>query len=94
LPRRLRVIGPYALAYFAYFLVKIAPVDRTAAAWYERSSMQTAECPECGGTLSFASAPVLHELVKCPECGTELEVTRLDPVALEPAPKEEEDWGE
>ena len=56
--------------------------------------MNTAECPECGGTISFKSAPVLHELVRCPDCGAELEVTVLDPMTLALAPTEEEDWGE
>ena len=34
------------------------------------------------------------EIVQCPECGAELEVTGLEPLALGPAPEEEEDWGE
>jgi alpha-aminoadipate carrier protein LysW len=58
------------------------------------TDMNTAECPECGGTISFKSAPVLHELVRCADCGAELEVTQLDPLALDLAPTEEEDWGE
>jgi alpha-aminoadipate carrier protein LysW len=56
--------------------------------------MFTAECPECGATISFKSQPVLHELVRCPECGAELEVVSLEPLALALAPTEEEDWGE
>ena len=60
--------------------------------------MNTAECPECGGTISFKSAPVLHELIRCPDCGAELEVTKLEPdaslIELALAPTEEEDWGE
>ena len=56
--------------------------------------MVTAECSECGGTVSFKSAPILHELIRCPECGAELEVVTLEPVAMAPAPTEEEDWGE
>jgi len=56
--------------------------------------MNTAECPECGATISFKSAPVLHELVRCADCGSELEVTALAPLALDLAPTEEEDWGE
>ena len=55
--------------------------------------MRTAECPECGGTITFKSTPVLHELVKCPDCGKELEVTSLDPAVLA-APEEAEDWGQ
>ena len=56
--------------------------------------MKTAECPECGGTISFRSDPVLHELVRCPDCGAELEVVTPDPLALALAPMEEEDLGE
>ena len=56
--------------------------------------MFTAECPECGATISFKSQPVLHELVRCPECGAELEVVSLEPLKLDLAPTEEEDWGE
>jgi alpha-aminoadipate carrier protein LysW len=35
-----------------------------------------------------------NELMVCPDCGTDLEVISLDPPRLEPAPAEEEDWGE
>ncbi|MFN3706404.1 MAG: lysine biosynthesis protein LysW [Thermoflexales bacterium] len=56
--------------------------------------MFTAECPVCGATITFSSAPVLHELIRCPECGAELEVVSLEPLLLAPAPVEEEDWGE
>jgi alpha-aminoadipate carrier protein LysW len=56
--------------------------------------MFTAECPECGATITFKTQPVLHELVRCPECGAELEVVSLEPLTLDLAPTEEEDWGE
>lgn len=56
--------------------------------------MKTAECPECGATITFETDPMLHELVRCPDTGDELEVVSLDPLALELAPTEEEDWGE
>lgn len=56
--------------------------------------MNTAECPECGNTIFFKSAPVLHELIRCADCGAELEVISLAPLALDLAPTEEEDWGE
>ena len=62
--------------------------------WKLSPTMNTAECPECGATIEFKSAPVLHELVRCPDCGAELEVTSLAPLALDLAPTEEEDWGE
>lgn len=53
----------------------------------------TSQCPEC-----FAEIPLKgvmeSEIVQCPDCGADLEVTILDPLTLEPAPEEEEDWGE
>lgn len=56
--------------------------------------MKTAECPECGAEITFKSAPVMNELVRCADCGSELEVTSLEPLTLQLAPLEEEDWGE
>jgi alpha-aminoadipate carrier protein LysW len=58
--------------------------------------MQTlnAECPQCGATISLKSAPMLHELLRCADCGAELEVVSLEPLTLDLAPIEEEDWGE
>lgn len=56
--------------------------------------MNTAECPECGATIEFKSAPVPHELVRCPDCAAELEVVTIEPLELALAPTEEEDWGE
>jgi len=51
------------------------------------------ECPECGAQLDLASA-VQGEIVQCEDCGAELEVMSLEPLLLELAPEEEEDWGE
>ena len=34
------------------------------------------------------------EIITCPDCGAELEVVSENPLKLELAPKEEEDWGE
>lgn len=56
--------------------------------------MITAECPDCAAEVKFSSAPVLHELARCPECGAEVEVVTLEPITLDLAPTEEEDWGE
>ena len=53
----------------------------------------TAECPECFGEVELTDV-MQHEIVQCAECGVDLEVTSIDPVKLEPAPEEEEDWGE
>ena len=53
----------------------------------------TVECPECFGEITVTNV-MASEIVQCSECGAELEVVSLEPLALEPAPEEEEDWGE
>jgi alpha-aminoadipate/glutamate carrier protein LysW len=52
-----------------------------------------ATCPECEGPITLAD-PLQGEIIPCAACGAELEVVSLDPVRLELAPEEEEDWGE
>jgi alpha-aminoadipate carrier protein LysW len=44
--------------------------------------------------VSLADDAVEGEIVQCPDCGVELEVMSLQPLRLELAPEEEEDWGE
>ena len=53
-----------------------------------------ATCPECGADISLAEDTVKGEIIQCPDCDVELEVMSLDPLVLEMAPEEEEDWGE
>ena len=53
----------------------------------------TAECPECFAEVELKEV-VQNEIVQCSECGVDLEVTSLEPLQLELAPEEEEDWGE
>ena len=53
-----------------------------------------AKCPECEGDLELAQDVEAGEIVVCADCGAELEVTGVDPIALELAPEVEEDWGE
>ena len=50
-------------------------------------------CPECEASITLNS-PMRGEIVTCPECGAELEVTSVNPIQLELAPMEQEDWGE
>ena len=50
-------------------------------------------CPECDADLTLVD-PIEGEIVPCPECGVDLEVISLDPLTLDRAPEEEEDWGE
>ncbi len=57
------------------------------------TSTATATCPECEGSVPVADVEK-GEIVQCPDCGAELEVRATDPVLLQLAPEEEEDWGE
>ncbi len=50
-------------------------------------------CPECEGEIALRD-PIMGEIVPCASCGADLEVMSLDPVQLELAPEEQEDWGE
>jgi len=52
------------------------------------------ECPVCGNEFVVDGTTVVGELLDCEDCGTELEVKGLNPVVLDEAPQEEEDWGE
>jgi alpha-aminoadipate carrier protein LysW len=54
----------------------------------------TATCPECAAEIELDAQVMEGEIVDCPDCGVELEVVSLDPVTLDMAPDEEEDWGE
>ena len=53
-----------------------------------------AECIECGAELELAADVEIGEIVVCADCGTEFEVISLEPLIIELAPEEEEDWGE
>lgn len=56
--------------------------------------MSQATCPECAARIELPEGTVIGEILPCPDCGVELEVRSLQPVLVEPAPEEEEDWGE
>jgi alpha-aminoadipate/glutamate carrier protein LysW len=51
-------------------------------------------CPECEAEVPTKTDTEAGELISCPDCGSELEVKSINPVVLEKAPEEEEDWGE
>lgn len=53
-----------------------------------------AHCLECDAEISLAADVMEGEIVVCPDCGIDLEVVSLNPVKLDLAPMEEEDWGE
>jgi alpha-aminoadipate carrier protein LysW len=52
-----------------------------------------ATCPECEALLTLNDV-LRGEIITCPECGAELEVIAIDPIQLDLAPMEQEDWGE
>jgi len=52
-----------------------------------------ANCPECDAEIALSNV-MQGEIVVCPDCGADLEVTSTEPLTLELAPMEEEDWGE
>lgn len=58
-----------------------------------QQDVRTAECIDCGRAIRLTS-PLQGEIVPCPDCGVELEVARLEPLTLQHAPEEQEDWGE
>jgi len=57
-------------------------------------SQPASSCPECDAGVAFPRPPLAGEVVVCAECAAELEVVSTEPLALEPAPEVEEDWGE
>lgn len=56
--------------------------------------MNTVVCPECEAQITLENGVEVGEIIVCPDCGVDLEVTALNPVAVELAPMEQEDWGE
>ncbi len=56
--------------------------------------MSTVPCPECAAEISLEATTEVGEIMVCPDCGVDLEVTALDPAAVQLAPMEQEDWGE
>jgi alpha-aminoadipate carrier protein LysW len=52
----------------------------------------TVECPECGVEIELENI-VLNEIIVCPDCGVELEIVNVNPLAVDLAPMEAEDWG-
>jgi alpha-aminoadipate/glutamate carrier protein LysW len=53
----------------------------------------TAKCPECDAEIDLSGA-VLNEIIVCSDCGADLELISMEPLTLELAPMEAEDWGE
>ena len=56
--------------------------------------MNKVTCPECDADITLDAGVEVGEIIVCSDCGVDLEVTSLDPAAVDLAPMEEEDWGE
>ncbi|GIK64491.1 MAG: lysine biosynthesis protein LysW [Chloroflexota bacterium] len=57
-------------------------------------SNNNVECLECGADIRVPNNVMQGEILKCGDCGIELEVTELNPLTIDLAPMEMEDWGE
>jgi len=56
--------------------------------------MSTVSCIECEAQLTLETGTEVGEIIVCSDCGVDLEVTALEPAAIQLAPMEQEDWGE
>jgi alpha-aminoadipate carrier protein LysW len=56
--------------------------------------MLQTECVECGAVIEVPEDVMQGEIIACGDCGTELEVVEVEPLTLDLAPVEMEDWGE
>ena len=56
--------------------------------------MSAVMCPECAAEITLEAGTEVGEIIVCSDCGVDLEVTALEPAAVQPAPMEQEDWGE
>jgi len=56
--------------------------------------MNAVSCPECEAQIELDAGTEAGEIIVCPDCGVDLEVTSIDPAAVQLAPMEQEDWGE
>jgi alpha-aminoadipate carrier protein LysW len=56
--------------------------------------MNNVSCIECAAEINLAENTEVGEIIVCPDCGVDLEVVSLQPAAVQPAPMEQEDWGE
>ena len=57
-------------------------------------AMNPITCPECEAEIKLEAGTEVGEIIVCPDCGVDLEITALEPAALQLAPMEQEDWGE
>jgi alpha-aminoadipate carrier protein LysW len=60
----------------------------------KEKKMNNVSCIECAAEINLAENTEVGEIIVCPDCGVDLEVVSLQPAAVQPAPMEQEDWGE
>ncbi|MAT41810.1 MAG: lysine biosynthesis protein LysW [Anaerolineaceae bacterium] len=56
--------------------------------------MENIICVECDAEFSVNESVEESEILVCPDCGVDLEVISVNPLTVDLAPMEEEDWGE
>jgi alpha-aminoadipate/glutamate carrier protein LysW len=56
--------------------------------------MSDVHCVECDAALDVPADVMQGEILTCGDCGAELEVIEVEPVTIDLAPREMEDWGE
>lgn len=56
--------------------------------------MSEIHCVECDALVGLPADVMQGEIVACGDCGAELEVVSLEPITVDLAPREMEDWGE
>lgn len=56
--------------------------------------MNTTKCLECDAEITLEDDVEENEIIVCPDCGIDLEIVSMNPITVEVAPMEEEDWGE
>ena len=56
--------------------------------------MSNVTCPECAAEITLEAGTEVGEIIVCSDCGVDLEITALEPAAVQLAPMEQEDWGE
>lgn len=45
--------------------------------------MATVDCPECDGKVDISAEASEGDIIDCMDCGIELEITALNPIAVE-----------
>ncbi|NDD63504.1 MAG: lysine biosynthesis protein LysW [Acidobacteria bacterium] len=56
--------------------------------------MPIAVCPECGAEIHVDEEADKGDVIHCEECEVTLEVVGLDPIELDLAPEDEDDYEE